>query len=122
MICAKFSTILKANNHLARGGGGGTYETPYTLGWEIMIIILDQSVSALVSHVSCAQTLLRCVNGCIIVCIPVEKNKIKVCTYICYNLSEIISIAMVGNILFFLDAFSSCLTDLLNNTSSETIG
>ena len=30
MMCAKFGTIVMANNDLARGGGG-TYETPYTL-------------------------------------------------------------------------------------------
>ena len=29
MICAKFGTIVMANNDLARGGG--TYETPYTM-------------------------------------------------------------------------------------------
>ena len=27
MVCAKFGTIVMANNDLARGGG--TYETPY---------------------------------------------------------------------------------------------
>ena len=53
MMYAKCSTIVMANNFLARGGGGGTYETPYTF----KVILLSSVVFMFLRKTSVRQLL-----------------------------------------------------------------